>query len=41
MNGLELTTAAQVEKEMERAYEKYFSSLARKEGSRAPSQRPM
>merc|ERR1711872_459404 len=32
----------QVEKEMERAYEKYFSSLARKEGgpSRAHSQRP-
>merc|ERR1719327_2402124 len=32
----------QVEKEMERAYEKYFSSLARKEGgpSRAQSQRP-
>merc|ERR1712210_294290 len=32
----------QVEKEMERAYEKYFSSLARKEGgpSRAQSHRP-
>ena len=36
-----LTPLVQVEAEMERAYEKYFSSLSKKEDSRARSVRPM
>ena len=40
-NSLGLTRFVQVEAEMERAYEKYFSSLSRKEDSRARSVRPM